>query len=65
MVAYSGPTAALTLASILAPATTSTKSCFAGSETVIMESGDMKAVSEVQIGDRVLAADAAIQICCY
>jgi hypothetical protein len=39
-------------------ATASTKSCFAGSETVIMESGDVKTISEVQIGDRVLAADA-------
>jgi hypothetical protein len=36
----------------------SSKSCFAGSETVTMESGEVKAISEVARGDRVLAADA-------
>jgi Hint module len=33
------------------------KSCFAGSETVTMESGDIVLISEVRAGDRVLAAD--------
>jgi hypothetical protein len=33
-------------------------SCFAGSETVTMESGEMKTISEVLAGDRVFAADA-------
>jgi Hint module len=33
------------------------KSCFAGSETVKLESGETKPISEVRAGDRVLAAD--------
>ena len=36
-------------------------SCFAGSETVTLESGDIKLISDVQVGDRVLAANAAGQ----
>jgi Hint module len=39
--------------------TTSTKSCFAGSETLHLESGEVRAISDVRVGDRVLAADAA------
>jgi Hint module len=44
-----------------APVTSSTTaaSCFAGSETVQLESGASKAMSEVAVGDRVLAADLA------
>ena len=34
-------------------------SCFAGSETVTMESGEVKAISSVRVGDRVLAANTA------
>jgi Hint module len=37
------------------------KSCFSGSETVTLESGEMKPISEVRAGDRVLAADASRQ----
>ena len=33
--------------------------CFAGSETVTMQNGDVKAISEIQVGDVVLAADAS------
>jgi predicted extracellular nuclease len=35
------------------------KACFAGSETLHLESGEVKAISDVRVGDRVLAADAA------
>ena len=35
------------------------KSCFAGSETVRLESGEVRAISDVRVGDRVLSADAA------
>ena len=35
---------------------TKSKSCFAGSETVSMESGVTKSISDVRVGDRVLAA---------
>ena len=35
------------------------KSCFAGSETLHLESGEVRAISDVRVGDRVLAADAA------
>ena len=35
------------------------KSCFAGSETLSLESGEVKAISDVRVGDRVLSADAA------
>ena len=35
------------------------KSCFAGSETVTLESGEKKLISEVRAGDKVLAADAS------
>jgi hypothetical protein len=37
------------------------KACFAGSETVSLESGETKLISEVRAGDRVLAADASRQ----
>ena len=40
------------------PAVAATSSCFAGSETVTLESGDVKSISEVKVGDRVLAASA-------
>ena len=33
--------------------------CFAGTETVQLESGDIKAIADVRVGDRVLAASAA------
>jgi Hint module len=36
---------------------TSSKDCFAGSETLIMESGELKAMSSIRVGDRVLAAN--------
>ena len=36
----------------------STKSCFAGSETLLMESGSTISIADVKVGDRVLAADA-------
>ena len=35
------------------------KACFAGSETVHLESGEVRVMSDVRVGDRVLAADAA------
>lgn len=35
------------------------KACFAGSEIVALESGETKAISEVKVGDRVLAADSS------
>ena len=35
------------------------KACFAGSETLSLESGESKAISDVKVGDRVLAANAA------
>ena len=38
------------------------KACFAGSETLYMESGDVKAISDVRVGDRVLSADAGGRI---
>ena len=37
------------------------KACFAGSETLNLESGETKLVSDIRVGDRVLAADAAGQ----
>jgi Hint module len=35
------------------------KACFAGSETVRLESGEVRAISDARVGDRVLSADAA------
>jgi predicted extracellular nuclease len=35
------------------------KACFAGSETLSLESGEVRAISDVRVGDRVLSADAA------
>ena len=37
------------------------KACFAGSETLHLESGEVKSISDIRVGDRVLAADAAGQ----
>jgi Hint module len=51
----------------ITPATTSSsssnslKACFAGSETVTLLSGEVISISEVRVGDRVLAADSARQ----
>ena len=39
------------------PATLSSSSCFAGSESVTIESGEQKTISEVEVGDRILSAD--------
>jgi Hint module len=39
--------------------TSSTKACFSGSETVTLESGGSKVLSEVVLGDRILTSDAA------
>ena len=43
-----------------APTSSSTpeKNCFAGTETVILESGGSKFISDLRVGDRVQAADA-------
>ena len=38
---------------------TQTRSCFAGSDSVTLECGDVSAISDVKVGDRVLAANAA------
>jgi Hint module len=38
---------------------TSEKTCFAGSETLHLESGVVRAISNVRVGDRVLSADCA------
>ena len=43
--------------SVAAYGATTASSCFAGSETVQMESGDVKSMADVRVGDRVLAAD--------
>jgi Hint module len=40
-------------------ASSSTKACFSGSETVTLESGGSKVLSEVVLGDRVLTSDVA------
>jgi hypothetical protein len=45
-------------ASVPAGSSTSSKDCFAGSETLIMESGGLSAMSSIRVGDRVLAANA-------
>ena len=37
----------------------SSKVCFAGSETVTLESGSIVPISDIRVGDRVLAADAS------
>jgi len=37
----------------------SSDSCFAGSETVLMENGEVKAISDVVVGDSILASDAS------
>ena len=35
----------------------SPSSCFAGSETVDLDSGEVRAISDVRVGDRILAAN--------
>jgi len=50
--------AVLTCNSASSPTSSPAKSCFAGSEVVTLESGESKLISNVQVGDRVLAADA-------
>jgi Hint module len=35
------------------------KACFAGSKTLSLELGEVRAISDVRVGDRVLSADAA------
>jgi hypothetical protein len=35
------------------------KACFAGFETLSLESGEVRAISDVRVGDRVLSADAS------
>jgi UDP-2,3-diacylglucosamine pyrophosphatase LpxH len=37
----------------------SAASCFAGSDTLTLESGNLRALSDIQVGDRILAADAS------
>ena len=39
----------------------SDKACFAGTETVTLESGESKFLSDVRVGDRILSSDAAGQ----
>ena len=53
----SKPTPGLTFAILIV--SKGKKACFAASETVSLESGDLKAISDVIVGDRVLAANAA------
>ena len=52
----SAPRSAPTLAPVDALSLNSLGSCFAGSETVELESGSYKYISDVNVGDRVLAA---------
>ena len=51
-----------TSAPVVIPPTYSASSCFAGMETVSLESGETKMISEVQVGDRVLSASAGGKI---
>ena len=53
------PTAIPTATPTASPSSKIPSSCFAGSETVTMESGELKAISSVRVGDRVLAANTA------
>ena len=57
---YRSKTTAATASSFSSTSTSpSLKACFAGTETVTLESGGVKPISEVRAGDRVLAADAS------
>ena len=51
-----------TSAPVVIAATYSASSCFAGMETVSLESGETKMISEVRVGDRVLSASASGKI---
>ena len=51
-----------TSAPVVITATYSASSCFAGMETVSLESGETKMISEVRVGDRVLSASASGKI---
>jgi Hint module len=48
-----------TSSSVTSKSSGTKKGCFAGSETVSLESGEVKFISDIRTGDRVLAADAA------
>ena len=50
-----------TSSSRITTTTSKLKSCFAGSETLHLESGEVKSISDIRVGERVLAADAAGQ----
>ena len=50
------------IASFSTSSSSSAKSCFAGSETVRMESGEIKLISQVVVGDRVQSSDVWGQI---
>ena len=57
----------MTIKGDTSPVTTSTssvttskvKACFAASETLLLESGEVRSIADVSVGDRVLTADAA------
>jgi Hint module len=53
------PTASADPSAKTGSGTSDTKACFAGTETVMLESGKVKIISAVRVGDRVLAADAS------
>ena len=53
------PTEGFPVAIIIVAKLKGKKACFAGSETLSLESGESKAISDVKVGDRVLAANAA------
>ena len=53
------PSAIPTVAPTIAPTVSVKASCFAGSESVTMKNGETKLISDVQVGDIVLAADAS------
>ena len=46
---------------VTASPTASPASCFAGTETVFLESGDLVAIADIQVGDRVLASNEAMK----
>ena len=58
-VGTSSPSAMPTVAPTAAPTVSVKASCFAGSESVAMKNGESKLISEVKVGDVVLAADAS------
>ena len=53
------PNAINTLPLTTASRSTSSKACFAGSETVRLATLEVRPISDVRVGDQVLAADAA------